>query len=185
MANPQICSVSSCGNKVRTKGLCQKHYLRWIRRGDTAFIGNINHGMEWIYRHAHYTGNECLTWPFSRSKATGYGKAFFNKKDITASRAMCTIAHGEPPTPKHQAGHTCGKGHEGCVNPKHLRWILPFENCEDRVKHGTAKQLTQDDKNTIRVLSSLVTQKRLAQRYGVNQSQISRAITGARRAKYV
>ncbi len=52
---------------------------------------------------------------------------------------MCILAHGEPPTPKHQTAHSCGKGHEGCINPRHLSWKTNQENSLDKREHGTAQ----------------------------------------------
>jgi HNH endonuclease len=51
---------------------------------------------------------------------------------------MCELAYGPAPSPRHQVAHSCGKGHEGCVNPRHLRWATPKENSADMVLHGTA-----------------------------------------------
>ncbi|WP_422073968.1 hypothetical protein [Tranquillimonas rosea] len=54
-----------------------------------------------------------------------------------AHRAMCILAHGEPPSPDSHASHLCGNGHLGCVNPRHLAWKSPAGNQRDRVIHGT------------------------------------------------
>lgn len=37
MANSRICSVDGCGNKYRSKGLCNKHYQRLLNHGDPLF----------------------------------------------------------------------------------------------------------------------------------------------------
>jgi hypothetical protein len=50
---------------------------------------------------------------------------------------MCILAHGEPPEDDSQAAHECGKGHLGCVNPRHLTWKSPAENTADQLRHGT------------------------------------------------
>jgi HNH endonuclease len=57
---------------------------------------------------------ECLIWPFSRRDGRGY----INEEPV--SRFVCKLAHGSPPTEKHDAAHNCGN--ERCVNPHHLRW---------------------------------------------------------------
>jgi hypothetical protein len=82
--------------------------------------------------HVSYQGEDCLTWPFSRF---GYGTIYGHKH---AHRVMCELAYGPAPSPRHQVAHSCGKGHEGCVNPRHLRWATPKENSADMVLHGTA-----------------------------------------------
>jgi hypothetical protein len=48
---------------------------------------------------------------------------------------MCRLAHGEPPTPKSEAAHSCGT--RICVNPLHIRWASPAENAADKLRHGT------------------------------------------------
>jgi hypothetical protein len=88
---------------------------------------------------------------------------------------MCILAHGEPPSPKHHAIHSCGQGHMGCINPRHLRWATAVENYADTIIHGTTPRgmrhgkhkLTEDDVQTIRYLLGTVSKIELARRYGV------------------
>jgi HNH endonuclease len=72
---------------------------------------------------------ECLIWPFSRRDGRGY----INEEPV--SRFVCKLAHGSPPTEKHDAAHNCGN--ERCVNPHHLRWATRKDNMADRDRHGT------------------------------------------------
>lgn len=83
-----------------------------------------------------FDSDECLIWPLRRKK-TGYGSLKVKGKSMTAHRVICREAHGEPPSAKHQAAHSCGKGHLGCVNPRHLSWKTARENQIDRIFHGT------------------------------------------------
>ena len=96
--------------------------------------------MQWIAEHVAHQGDECLIWPFCRSQTTGYGKLQVDGKHTNGHRVICERAHGPAPTKKHQAAHSCGRGHEGCVNPKHLRWATCRENLADRIEHGTLPQ---------------------------------------------
>jgi hypothetical protein len=64
--------------------------------------------------------DECI--PYSHKLLHHIGKS------IPICRFVCTLAHGEPPTPTHQAAHECGNGHHNCINPKHLKWRTPLEN---------------------------------------------------------
>ena len=93
-------------------------------------------GYCWLVAHKDYAGDDCLTWPFSRNQY-GYGQLGFQGRGKKANRVMCELAHGKPPTPKHHAAHSCGNGHLGCVNPRHLKWKTPRENQLDRRRHGT------------------------------------------------
>jgi hypothetical protein len=72
-------------------------------------------GAEWIEGHADYLQKDCcLIWPFGRN-STGYGLVTIDGEQTYAHRAMCKRVHGEPPTPEHQAAHSCGRGHDGCL----------------------------------------------------------------------
>lgn len=93
-------------------------------------------GYCWLVAHKDYAGDDCLTWPFSRVQQ-GYGNFGHLGMVQYAHRFMCELAHGPAPTPQHQACHSCGRGHEGCVNPRHLEWKTPRENQLDRRRHGT------------------------------------------------
>jgi hypothetical protein len=83
-------------------------------------------------------GEECVIWPMARDASNGYCHMGWNGKRYWAHRLMCELAHGPAPSDKHEAAHSCGKGHEGCVNPRHLEWKTRAENQADRTAHGTA-----------------------------------------------
>jgi hypothetical protein len=180
------CAVPGCERLAQQKVWCRGHYAKWWRYGDPLITlkPTQNKAMPWLRDHVAHKGKRCLHWPFGRNKKTGHGKVLFRGSTISASRAMCILAHGDPPTPKHQAAHSCGKAHEGCVNPQHLRWALPFENSEDRVRHGTAKQLTSSQREEIKELAKYMTHAAIARQYGFAQSSISHFLSGKRRPKY-
>jgi hypothetical protein len=179
-----VCKVEGCGRgKPLSSGLCQKHYVRLKIHGTTDLPKNSRSGrkIRWMQEHASYGGDDCLIWPFTRND-TGRGMATINGKNTSAPRAMCILAHGEPPSPNHHAAHTCGKGHEGCVNPRHLRWATPQENERDKEYHGTLRKGSEI--NTSRLSEADVTAIRehlakgekgaaLARQYGVSAAAIS------------
>ncbi len=68
-----------------------------------------------------HVGDECVSWPFGRMHK-GYGQLGHLGKSHKAHRMLCEMVYGPPPTDKHQATHSCGNGHLGCVNPNHLEW---------------------------------------------------------------
>lgn len=127
--------------------------------------------------HVGHTGEDCLTWPF-KANIDGYGMVMVNRKNWMAHRLMCELAHGLPPTPKHQAAHECGNGNKGCVNPRHLSWKTQHENQQDRWKHGTQNigqrgRLTYAERMEVRALKGKVTQAELARRFGLDRTSIS------------
>lgn len=131
---------------------------------------------DWILANVGHQGDDCLTFPYCLPN--GYGNVSVGGKTKYAHRLMCEIIHGAPPTLQHYATHSCGNGHRGCVNPKHLRWKTPSENQLERAEHGrwTGPKLSYEQKLIIRDLQGLVSQEELALRFGVHRTAISKVI---------
>jgi len=143
----RTCSVDGCGKKHDAHGYCSVHRQRWQRFGDplrenvTASDGEPTFFLEKALR---WRSNACLIWPFSRDNK-GYARIATVKRDgrkvpARVNRVICLRVHGKPPTRKHEAAHSCGKGHLGCISPKHLEWKTHRENCLDKIIHGTSRR---------------------------------------------
>lgn len=185
-------AVGGCDKGVFRRNLCAMHYSRLLRHGTTdrsallkAPSGEM---LEWLTAHAgHMDRGACLTFPFPR-QPSGYGRLTLDGRRVGAHHAMCRIVHGDPPSSKHEAAHSCGKGHEGCVNPHHIRWATRSENLADRVlhcggnrgsRHGNSK-LTDDIVRLIRKSLSLgYSQASIAARFHVQQTTVSKIKRGA------
>lgn len=188
MAVTRLCSVEGCGKRHRSHEYCGAHLERFKKHGDP-LGGQPPRGttVQWIKDHAAHVGDDCLPWPFSRTP-NGYGCVTYNGRRRSASRVMCEVAHGPPPTPAHEAAHSCGKGHEACMNPGHLSWKTHSGNQMDRHDHGTAcagdeqwmSKLTTADVLVIRAARGRETQQSLANRFGVYQQHISLIQRGMR-----
>jgi hypothetical protein len=102
---------------------------------------------KWIETVAlKHEGDDCLAWPFSCTppksplpRAAGRPQMRHNGKVVTAIRVILEMAKGPPPSPKHVAAHSCGKGHLRCVSPLHLDWKTRKEDREDMIRHRTAE----------------------------------------------
>lgn len=179
------CQIVGCDRQLFQAGLCKLHYARQRLHGDPLAGRTIQGaGRDWIDAHKDYAGDECLAWPFS-DNGHGYGQFNFHGRKMPASRAMCIAAHGAPPTPSHQAAHSCGKGSHGCTNPKHLRWATAAENNADKVKHGTLR--SGEASPNARLTAAQVKEIRdttgnhadIALRFGVSRSNVSMILRGA------
>lgn len=181
MANSPVCSIPGCNNPRRGRGYCTAHYLRWYRYGDP-LAGRTPMGapQKWIDDHADVESDDCLIWPFSRN-LYGYGQINISGTPVGVHRIMCERANGAAPSDKHEAAHSCGNGHLGCVQPKHLRWATSAENSADTYAHGTINRgvkngsavLSEDQVREIRANRHLLSERKLAAAYGVSRSTVS------------
>lgn len=128
-----------------------------------------------------YEGEACLPWRYS-TNGNGYGMLWIDGRHFIVSRLLCELVHGPAPTPDHEAAHSCGKGHEGCVNKHHLRWATVSENHMDRVIHDTHQRgerhplvkLTEGQVHEIRALRGQLPQTAIAAMFGIGRVQVSR-----------
>jgi hypothetical protein len=144
-------------------------------------------GMDWIMAHLNEPDGPCLIWPFCRSR----GSAVLGMRGLPTTKApriMCELVNGPPPTPKHEAAHSCGCGHLGCMHPKHLSWKTRAENQQDRRKHGThgrgpnmnarriVYKLNPQKVAEIRAIGDSMSKEELGRRYGVTPSNIAKIL---------
>lgn len=188
MATSRLCSIPDCGKPVKTKGYCRRHYLQFWRKGDALYkdpsAGKAQRFLAELLTASH-DGQSCIFWPFRRNEH-GYGVVRQGNKTAIASRVICEAIHGMPATPEHQAAHSCGNGHLGCVNPLHLSWKTHTENQRDRFRHGThcrgerspTVKLTRSQVREIRALKGLEPALVIAQRYGVGETAIKNIFKG-------
>lgn len=189
MAAPKrTCLIDGCNKSAFARGWCGSHYGRWRRHGDPlagrTFVGEPERFLKEVAMS--HSGDECLVWPFARNSA-GYGNILLNGWFQTVSRVVCEQVNGSPPSDDYEAAHLCGKGHEGCVSGNHLRWALPAVNQADRYQHGTVSlgsknpsaKLSEREVAEIRSLIGChVSQRRIAERFGVSQTLISQIKVG-------
>ena len=175
-----ICTIDGCNRVSHRRGYCITHYFRWKRHGNPQELLRALNGapMKWPHEHKDHIGDECLIWPFYRHPG---GYAQLGNGAGSASRIMCGFAHGPAPSSLHQTAHSCGKGHLGCVNPRHLRWATAKENRADMIGHGSLpcgerhyrSKLTQEQVSEIRAKKD-VSLSMFARKYGIAPSTISR-----------
>lgn len=191
MAEQSLCSIPDCGKRVlnKSRGLCSAHYQRLWKYGDALEIKCRRHEAQTFYEDVvlQYEGDDCLIWPYAKS-SNGYGSIQRNLKRGNVSRFVCEDANGPPPTPEHEAAHSCGNGHLGCVTKGHLSWKTPIENNADKRLHGThfrgeqshSSKLTDNEAREIRSLKGKETLASIATRFGVSASLVSAIHLGKR-----
>lgn len=195
MANTRICTVDGCAASHFGRGYCVKHYKRWYKHGDP-LAGSTEWGAakRFIENAATETTDECIIYPFYRN-SEGYGWMRYGDGNKGSHVVVAMLAHGPKPTPKHEACHTCGNGHNGCVNPRHIYWGLRSDNVRDAYRHGTAfggkhspfgqaahaaKYSDELIAHVKAALQSGETTTSVSRRTGISQSHISRIKHGAR-----
>ena len=164
------------------RGYCSGHYERLRRYGDPLAGGPRRaERLEYFFAVVvPYDGDSCLYWPFSR-KPDGYAPLKQNGRNSSVHRILCEIYNGPSPTPEHEAAHSCGKGRQGCVAKRHLRWATHQENIDDMVAHGTRpegerhgrRKLTADQVIQIRQLARSITLKEIASRFDISVANAS------------
>lgn len=141
---------------------------------------------QWLINHAGHDEGRCLVFPFARNSKTGYGSFGYNGEQLYAHRYMCELVYGPQPTPEHEAGHSCGNGHGGCVNPQHLNWITKSENRLDALRHGRGirgrlkgrPRLTPEQVAEIRGLKGQMTQEAIASKFNISEPRVRAIFAG-------
>ena len=177
-----FCSIEGCGNARAKREWCNLHYRRWLRHGDplggqTTYRGDLPKYLCEVV--LPYMGDECLIWPFS--SCGGYPHFVTKGVKQYVHRIACEAENGPPPSPKHEASHSCGNGRGGCVTRRHLSWKTHTENMADKLIHGTHNRgerarhakLTETDVRTIRSLRGVRPQDEIAGMFGVSRTTIS------------
>lgn len=182
----QTCVIDGCANPAHARGWCSKHYWRWHRNGDP-LAGSTGNGepLRFIEGVLLSDSDQCVFWPFGKA-GKGYGVFHVDGEQIYAHRFVCEKVRGAPPSPLHEAAHSCGNGHRGCITPNHLRWATVAENHSDKLLHGTANRgerhglakLTEADVLKIRALGGSLSQEKIGLSVGCSRSQVKRVLSG-------
>lgn len=179
-----VCQVDGCGKPAKARGWCGAHYRRWHKHGDPGESfprgSSVGSPQRYFYEVVlAYEGDDCLPWTFGRS-SDGYGRMRHGGKARNVHRVVCEEENGPPPSSKHDAAHSCGKGHEGCVAKRHLSWKTRSKNQMDRVAHGTsnrgeqcgAAKITEPQAREVLRLRGIATQREIAALFGVSQAAV-------------
>lgn len=164
--------------------MCNMHYMRvWSNGSLKTLVASPGEPLAHLNDVVllHKDKKQCLVWPYSCNNY-GYAVMRYNKRTQLVSRIVCRKVNGRPPVEKRHAAHSCGKGHEGCINPHHLNWATVEQNQADRIKHGTSNAGTQNGQSKLtdekvrkilRLMDKGYTNAYLAARFGVTKGTIN------------
>lgn len=192
MAGSAICSFPGCYKRHHARGWCSTHHKRWLHSGDPSPKAKQPGKAQKYYVEAvlPYDGNECLIWPYHRMK-NGY--AILNVQGVPklTHRLVCAHVHGDAPTSEHQAAHSCGNGHLGCVTKRHMSWKTRVENAADQIVHGTRitgsknhnAKLTQEQADEIREMAKTFSNRKVAKMMGISFTTVNAIVSNKRWVK--
>jgi hypothetical protein len=183
------CAVDGCDGTVLARGWCLKHYQRWWNHDDPLNPGKYERGEPLRFLREvvlNYEGDDCLKWPYGGSGSYGYGKISYKGKPYNVHRLVCELVNGPPPFAKAVARHLCGHGDQGCCAKSHIAWGTQKENMADAVRHGRdnrgercgSAKLTRDQVREIRKLEGVISQDKIAAKFGVGRGAIKSILNG-------
>ena len=123
------CSIEGCGNPIRARGWCNKHYLRWLQYGDTDAIKVIRGDPEQQFWAKVEKTETCWRWTADIDR-DGYTVFTVDNKFVHAHRWAYEHFVGPIPvrmTVDHVKKNGCT--HRDCVNYlEHLEIVTSREN---------------------------------------------------------
>jgi hypothetical protein len=140
-------------------------------------------GMAFLRDAINRDTDECILWPFGKYRHNGYGAIYYEKRNRCVHRVALIITTGEDPAGM-DAAHSCNV--RACVNVRHLSWKTRLANTHDKFAHGTMTRgracwknvFSEEQVLEIVSLLGVVSQRKIAERYGVTQQGISDIATG-------
>ena len=176
------CRVQGCERRSKARGLCGTHWTRWRKYGEEGLSAPVKatqgQALAFLRQAISTETNECVIWPFSKGRL-GYGKVYYEGRDMLAHRLALLLHCGPPPSESMHVAHdpvACTS--PSCINPAHLRYATARENCADKRvsgtlaegdKAGTAKIGLEEVKA---ILADSGTYRDIAERFGVSRSTV-------------
>jgi len=170
-------------NRLLKSGAIKSHsYIGPRKRQKPNHNRGKGRAIRWLCEHIAFDRDECLIWPFAkyrgRPSLIGYRGRIFRP-----SRLMCAIAHGPPPSGRHEASCTCISADAGCIHPLHLAWKTQSELRRDQARagrkfYGKQGKITPAQAAEIRAIGNKQRPSVLARTYGLSPQRITEILQG-------
>jgi hypothetical protein len=182
------CLFDGCTRESISKGYCDKHYRRLLKRGSVDNFGTRKvaegNAIERFHQKYEVIDNGCWIWSAGtrpNNKGVLYPRHWTDEqKSVGAHRFSYEITHGQIP----DGSYICHKCDTPlCVNPEHLFASNHAGNMQDMVqknrsykgrgelKRGRAK-LTNQQAEEIRDMN--LSQSKIAEIFGISQTTVGR-----------
>jgi hypothetical protein len=177
------CAVKGCTGRVTGRGWCAKHYWRFRTYGDLNHEREVAPIADRFWSKVDKTGN-CWLWVAGR-RGDGYGAFQVERKRQMSAHRYSYEVHNGPIPAGMVVMHSCDQ--PLCVNPEHLSLGTNAENCADAARKGRrlpGSKNHQAKLNETQVIEMReryarggLTQRDLAQEYGVSMALVSFILT--------
>lgn len=125
-----MCSVDECTKKVHCKGMCSKHYSRFVRYGDVHYVKVKQPPKGTSLTERFWSkvdkSNECWLWTATYGRKTGYGRFGVGNQVVKDAHVVSyELTYGPIPEGL-EIDHKCRV--RLCVRPDHLEAVTHSEN---------------------------------------------------------
>ena len=142
----------------------------------------IKNTIDQIWVHIEKT-DSCWLWT-GRLDRDGYGIWWLDGRNVRPHRIVCEI-YQKPIIPPLVSRHLCNI--RKCVNPEHIVPGTQKENVQDQVALGTHSKLRYSDELISKIRTEYsaggITQRALAEKYGMSKSHAHSLIKNQTRTK--
>jgi len=183
----RTCLMDGCLKDRRARGYCKNHHRALLASGELELISlQVPSDLSLRQRFYHYCDvrgpDECWEWKASTSQ-DGYGQLAVNRKRLLAHRVSYMIHH--PLTDLGRSMHVCHAcDNPPCCNPYHLWLGTARDNTMDSLSKGRwqvgvqRKNAKLNDAAVIEILSSPMSARALARKYGVAPHTVNQVRDG-------